>query len=112
MKGGENVRDAMSLSQHSQFHVCQTARRRPWKPHSPTNTPQVSTFSKHARLVLFIFSYSVGQLALDSLSTRLGVTLSPDKLKGGYFAETKIDINGRMFDIALYKTRTFFCVVV
>jgi hypothetical protein len=62
--------------------------------------------------VLFIFSYSVGQLALDSLSTRLGVTLSLDKLKGGYFAETKIDINGRLLDIALYKTRTFFCIVI
>ncbi|KAI0277379.1 peptidyl-tRNA hydrolase [Russula aff. rugulosa BPL654] len=48
--------------------------------------------------------HSVGQLALDSLATRLGATLSPDKSKGGYFAETKIDINGRLFDIALYKT--------
>jgi hypothetical protein len=32
--------------------------------------------------------------------------------KGGYFTETKIDINGRLLDIVLYKTRTFFCVVV
>jgi hypothetical protein len=70
------------------------------------------SFPEHARFVLFIFWYSVGQLALDSLSTRLGVTLSPDKLKGGYFAETQIDINGKLLDIALYKTRTFFCLAV
>jgi PTH1 family peptidyl-tRNA hydrolase len=61
---------------------------------------------------LFILPYSVGQLALDSLSTRLGVTLSPDKSKGGYFAETKIDINGKLLDIALYKTRTLFGIVL
>jgi peptidyl-tRNA hydrolase, PTH1 family len=60
---------------------------------------------------LFILPYSVGQLALDSFSTYLGVTLSPDKSKNGFFSETKIDINGRLLDIALYKTRTFFRVV-
>lgn len=66
------------------------------------------SFPEHAFvLLIFFFSYSVGQLALDSFATRLGATLSPDKSKGGYFAETKIDINGRLFDIALYKTRTF-----
>ncbi len=60
---------------------------------------------------MFILLYSVGQLALDSLSTYLGVTLSPDKSKSGFFSETKIDINGRPLDIAFYKTRTFFGVV-
>lgn len=61
---------------------------------------------------MFILPYSVGQFALDSLSTRLGVTLSLDKSKGGYFAETGIDINGRLLDIALYKTRTLFGIFV
>ena len=61
---------------------------------------------------MFILPYSVGQLALDSLSARLGATLTLDKSKSGYFAETKIDINGRLLDIALYKTRTLFGVVV
>lgn len=61
---------------------------------------------------MFILLYSVGQLALDSLSARLGASLTLDKSKGGYFAETKIDINGRLLDIALYKTRTLFGIVV
>jgi PTH1 family peptidyl-tRNA hydrolase len=68
----------------------------------------LNTFVFH----LFILPYSVGQLALDSLSTRLGVALSQDRLKGGYFGETKIDVNGKPLDIALYKTRTLFVVVV
>ncbi|KAH9978690.1 peptidyl-tRNA hydrolase-domain-containing protein [Lactifluus volemus] len=43
-----------------------------------------------------------GQLALDSLSTRLGMHLSP--LRGGYYAETHVDIQGSPFIIGLYKT--------
>jgi len=61
----------------------------------------------HVRFVLFILLYSVGQLALDSLSSRLGVRLSPDKPLGGYYAEAKIDIDGKPFAVGLYKTRTY-----
>ncbi|KAI9463724.1 peptidyl-tRNA hydrolase [Lactarius psammicola] len=50
--------------------------------------------------------HSIGQLALDSLATRLGVNLSVDKSTGGYSAETNVDIGGRPFNIALYKTGT------
>jgi hypothetical protein len=48
--GVTRSRDTMSLvaNTHSPFHVCQTARRRPWKPHSPANTPQASSFPEHA----------------------------------------------------------------
>lgn len=60
---------------------------------------------------MFIVPYSLGQIALDSLSARLGVRLSPDKSIGGYFAETEIDINDRPFKVAFYKTRTYFGVV-
>jgi PTH1 family peptidyl-tRNA hydrolase len=56
---------------------------------------------------LFILPYSLGQIALDSLSARLGVRLSSDKSIGGYFAETEIDIDDRPFNIAFYKTRTY-----
>ena len=55
--------------------------------------------------VLLILLISVGQLALDSLSTRLGIRLSPDRSLGGYYAETEIDMGGRSFVIGLYKTR-------
>ncbi|KAH9961265.1 peptidyl-tRNA hydrolase [Russula dissimulans] len=48
--------------------------------------------------------HSVGQLALDSLSTRLGGRLSLVKSIGGYFSETTVDIHGRPFVIGLYKT--------
>jgi hypothetical protein len=72
----------------------------------PTPSPDTGMLSFH--LVLSCsHSYalsSVGQLALDSLSTRVGVRLSPDK-SGGYYAETKIDVGGRPFVIGLYKTR-------
>ena len=61
----------------------------------------------HVRFVLFILLYSVGQLALDSLSSRLGVRLSPDKSLVGYYAEAEIDIDGRPFAVGLYKTRTY-----
>jgi len=49
--------------------------------------------------------HSVGQLALDSLSSRLGVRLSPDKSLVGYYAEAKVDIDGRPFAVGLYKTQ-------
>jgi len=64
-------------------------------------------FSLHVRFVLFTLLCSVGQLALDSLSSRLVGRLSPDKSLGGYYAEAKIDIGGRPFTIGLYKTRTY-----
>ncbi|KAH9054268.1 peptidyl-tRNA hydrolase [Lactarius vividus] len=48
--------------------------------------------------------HSIGQLALDSLATRLGVHLSADKSTGGYSSETNVDIDGRPINIALYKT--------
>ncbi|KAI9453645.1 peptidyl-tRNA hydrolase [Russula earlei] len=48
--------------------------------------------------------HSVGQLAVDSLSTRLGVRLSLNKSIGGYFSETTLDIHGKPFIIGLYKT--------
>jgi hypothetical protein len=61
--------------------------------------------STHLCFVLFILLSSVGQLALDSLSARVGVRLSPDKSLGGYYAESKMDMGGRPFAIGLYKTR-------
>ncbi|KAI0305663.1 peptidyl-tRNA hydrolase [Multifurca ochricompacta] len=48
--------------------------------------------------------HSVGQLALDSLSARLGAHLSQNKSIGGYYAEISVDIHGRPFIIGLYKT--------
>ena len=51
--------------------------------------------------------YSVGQLVLDSLATRLGARFSPDKSISGYIADTKIDSNDKPFNVALYKTRTY-----
>lgn len=57
--------------------------------------------------MLFILLFSVGQLALDSLSTRVGVRLSPVKSIGGYYAETNIDMGARPFVIGLYKARTY-----
>ncbi|KAF8265243.1 peptidyl-tRNA hydrolase [Lactarius quietus] len=48
--------------------------------------------------------HSIGQLALDSLATRLGVHLASDKSTRGYYAETNVGIDGRPFNIALYKT--------
>ena len=68
----------------------------------------MSSSPECARFVLFTLLYSVGQLVLDSLSVRLGARLSPDKSIGGYIAETRIEINDRPFDIALYKTRAYF----
>lgn len=68
--------------------------------------------SLHVRFVMLIASSSVGQLALDSLSTRLGVHLSLNKSIAGYYAETEIDIHGRPFIIGLYKTRTYVNVNV
>jgi hypothetical protein len=56
---------------------------------------------------MFTFLCSVGQLALDSLSSRLAGHLSPDISLGGYYAEAKIDIGERPFTIGLYKTRTY-----
>jgi PTH1 family peptidyl-tRNA hydrolase len=64
-----------------------------------------------AVFLLFIPRSSVGQLALDSLATRLGVRLSPDKSIGGYYAETNIEIHGRAFILGLYKTRTYVSCV-
>jgi peptidyl-tRNA hydrolase len=58
-------------------------------------------------LGLLIVLYSVGQLVLDSLATRLGARFSPDKSISGYIADTKIDSNDKPFNVALYKTRTY-----
>jgi peptidyl-tRNA hydrolase, PTH1 family len=67
-------------------------------------------FTRHRQVPFFQSSScpaypppSIGQLALDSLSIRFGVHLSPDS-RGGYYAESQIDINGSPFIIGLYKT--------
>jgi hypothetical protein len=82
----------------------------PLEPTCAPPPPRYNSFPEDIHFVLFIFC--AVSASLDSLSTCLRVTLSPDKSRGGYFAETQININGRLLDIALYKTRTFFRVVI
>lgn len=111
-KGSRGVQTHATLSEPGlvsigPLHACQTAPRWPRKPVPSADPPQASSFPEYPRFVLFTLPCSVGQLVLDSLSIRLGARFSPDKSIGGHIAETRIDINDRPFDIALYKTCTY-----
>ncbi|KAI0044233.1 peptidyl-tRNA hydrolase [Auriscalpium vulgare] len=49
--------------------------------------------------------HSVGNLILDSLSSRLGAHLVMDKSMGGYYAETTIDVAGSTVSVGLFKPK-------